>query len=68
MTKEQLAALRESIYDDTANDQNFALKILNRQLMLKYGKEYGLRIDSRAGEGTTVVISLPVPSPGEKVR
>jgi two-component system sensor histidine kinase YesM len=68
MTEKQLTALRESIYDDMEDSQNFALKTLNRQLMLKYGKEYGLRIDSRVGEGTIVVISLPVPSPGKKAE
>ena len=30
------------------------------RIRLQYGKQYGIRIESREGDGTTVIISVPV--------
>ncbi|OXM85579.1 cache domain-containing sensor histidine kinase [Paenibacillus rigui] len=35
---------------------------VHRRLVLKFGAQYGLRIDSEDGGGTTVLISLPKPT------
>ena len=56
---EELSVLQRTIRSGE-DDEHFALKILNRQIMLKYGKNYGLSIESRYGKGTRVTISLPL--------
>jgi LytS/YehU family sensor histidine kinase len=62
MTEEQLTALRGFIYNDQGEvTKNFALRTLNKELILKYGRDYGLRIDSSYSNGTTVVVSIPIP-------
>jgi two-component system sensor histidine kinase YesM len=57
---EQLAALEKSISGEE-DDDHFALRTLNKQIMLKYGKSYGLSIKSQYGRGTKVTILLPRP-------
>jgi len=57
--KGRLAALRRAILGDE-NEGYFALKTLNRQIVLKYGKNYGLSIESKINKGTRVTISLPL--------
>ena len=60
MSEDQLASLRDSLSGDQRDDtDNFALRTLNRQLILKYGEGYGLCIDSSRGQGTMVTVSLP---------
>ena len=49
------------IIDGGEDGEHFALKTINKQLILKYGKDYGLKIESREGKGTRVTISLPRP-------
>ena len=61
--EEKLAALKETI-ESGEDEEHFALKTLNKQLILKYGKDYGLQIASRAGTGTRVTIPLPRPGKG----
>jgi two-component system sensor histidine kinase YesM len=63
----KLNLIRQSMSDDTADavdadggGENYALKNLNRQLMMKYGKKYGLSIESVFGKGTTVTIKVPM--------
>ena len=58
MSEEQLEALEKIILGEE-DDKHFALKTLNKQIMLKYGKNYGLRIKGQYGKGTRVTISLP---------
>jgi two-component system sensor histidine kinase YesM len=58
---EKLAVLKKSIYSDTVDDsRSFALKNLNKQIILKYGQGYGLNIESSQGVGTVVTVSMPV--------
>ena len=45
--------------EDTETGKHFALKTINKQVKLKYGKNYGLKIESESGKGTRVTISLP---------
>jgi len=58
--EERLAALEKTICGEE-DDEHFALKTLNKQIMLKYGKSYGLSIKSHYGRGTRVTILLPRP-------
>ena len=58
--EEKLAELRR-IIDRGEEGEHFALKTINKQLILKYGRKYGLLIESREGAGTRVTISLPRP-------
>ena len=37
----------------------FGLSAVNQRLMLQFGPEYGLRIDSEEGMGTTVTARIP---------
>ena len=47
--------------EDGGGEEHFALKIINKQIKLKYGKNYGLKIESEYGKGTRVTVSLPHP-------
>lgn len=44
--------------------RGIGLPNVHRRLVLMYGEPYGLRIDSRKGEGTTVIIMMPLPARG----
>lgn len=46
--------------EETASEHNFALKNINTQIKLAYGKEYGLRIDSTPDAGTKVTMVIPL--------
>jgi two-component system sensor histidine kinase YesM len=60
INEEKLAVLKKSIYSDNIEDpRSFALKNLNKQIILKYGQGYGLDIESREGVGTVVTVSIP---------
>jgi two-component system sensor histidine kinase YesM len=40
------------------NKKGYALKNINERLKLYYGKEYGLKIESELGKGTTVYLKV----------
>lgn len=57
---EELSLLTESISNSNfIETKNFALKNLSCQIKLKYGSDYGLKINSIFGIGTSVNIVLP---------
>lgn len=61
ISENELEELRKSIESDSfENSENFALKNLNRQIVLKYGPEFGVTISSVKGEGTLVDVRLPI--------
>ncbi|NOU88400.1 HAMP domain-containing protein [Paenibacillus sp. LMG 31460] len=63
MKEEDLAKLSSSIALETTDDtSSFALRNLNRQIHLKYGYSYGIKIESVYGEGTKVTIGIPIVS------
>ncbi|MFF2481152.1 sensor histidine kinase [Paenibacillus sp. NPDC058071] len=47
--------------DGTTKRRGIGLPNVHRRIVLLHGENYGLRIDSREGEGTTVVIVMPLP-------
>ena len=48
-----------------ASHDGIGLVNVNNRIKVKYGQEYGLRIDSTINEGTTVVLSIPYLEPRE---
>lgn len=51
--------------DGARTRKGIGLPNVHRRIQLMYGEPYGLRIDSKLGEGTTVKIVLPLPAVGE---
>ncbi len=45
-----------------ARRKGIGLPNVHRRLVLQHGEEYGLRINSVQGQGTTVTIALPIPA------
>lgn len=57
----ELAKIREEIRQtDTVEGKSFALKNINAQIALTYGKEYGLAISSTLKHGTTIGFTIPL--------
>lgn len=62
MTPEKLGEVRALICGDACDDNaknGFGLFNVNQRLQLNYGEEFGLKIDSVYGEGTTVFAMVP---------
>nr|WP_239566072.1 sensor histidine kinase [Paenibacillus sacheonensis] len=58
---DKLAELHEMLGSEELQvERNFALKNINSQIKLTYGKEYGLYIESEVGAGTTVRLTIPL--------
>nr|WP_183600822.1 sensor histidine kinase [Paenibacillus phyllosphaerae] len=74
MDEEKLAYLRSCLLEGKQESQRTELQTaghqgrkgiglpnVHRRIALMYGERYGLRIDSKQGEGTTVIIVMPLP-------
>ncbi|TAH72904.1 MAG: HAMP domain-containing protein [Anaerolineaceae bacterium] len=60
MSESKLTEIIESLNDFNKLDRShIGLNNVNQRIKLLYGDEYGLYIESRAGEGTSVRIELP---------
>jgi len=61
--KEKLVAIQMALENDIEAEcyhgQGIALKNVNERIKLAYGKEFGIKIDSKFGEFTKVTITLP---------
>ena len=61
MSVEKLESLKRTINDYTrATGESFALKNINEQMRLAYGREYSLHIESTEGMGTKVSFLIPL--------
>jgi len=60
MDKAELIALRKAI-EVLGSEQStgFGLANVNKRIKLNYGNMYGLDIQSKSGEGTTITITIP---------
>lgn len=61
MSEEEITALRNNILHGSGNDNSggYGLHNINERLVIYFGKEYGLDIRSKNGEGTEVRIVVP---------
>lgn len=59
MAKVRLRAVRQLLRAEVNNTNHIGLYNVQRRIQLMYGRDYGLKIDSTAGEGTTVRLSMP---------
>ncbi len=69
MNAEKLESLKRTINEYThATGDSFALKNINEQMRLAYGREYALQIESTEGLGTKVSFQIPLrmEAPDEK--
>lgn len=57
MSRERLESLRCAL--DDGEQLGFGFSAVSQRLQLQFGREYGLRIESREGEGTTVTVRIP---------
>lgn len=58
MTEERLEKLRSELKGE--RKQGFGICNVNERIQLYYGEKYGLAIDSKFGEGTSVIIRAPI--------
>jgi len=56
---ELLEKIRETLKKIEIPEKYFGLYNVNRRIQLAYGDSYGIEIDSKPGEGTTVTVRLP---------
>lgn len=62
MDAAQLRGLRERVYGQLPlgpSGRGIGLRNVHERIKLQFGESYGLRIESRPGEGTTVELSIP---------
>lgn len=62
MTEQVLDELRRSIglsYEEAVDSRHIGLRNVNARMKLFYGPEYGLKIESSDGAGTSVSFSIP---------
>lgn len=61
MEEEELIALRKEIeMPGSKQSTGFGLANVNKRIKLNYGDMYGLDIQSKKGEGTDIIIKIPV--------
>lgn len=62
MTPERLKQVHEKITDNRqVGGEIFGLSNVNERIQLKFGKEYGIVVDSVLDQGTEIVVKLPMP-------
>ena len=68
MTDEELTSLRQALLLADISDKSIGLVNVNQRIRLFYGEDYGIHIDSHAGRGTVIQITLPVRSHSENME
>ncbi len=60
ITPERLAELEEKLsINDTSSGKSIGLTNVNKRIKMYHGKEYGMTIHTKQGEGTVIRITLP---------
>ncbi len=59
MDEDELKRCRSLIYGETGGKDSIGMRNVHRRLLLHYGEGYGITIESRLHEGTTVNLLLP---------
>ncbi len=57
---------QENIYEASDATENIALWNINQRIKRNYGESYGLSIQSKPGEGTVVMMRVPLKDTGEE--
>ena len=62
MTAEKVAQMRTAIESEgfVSSENGFGLCNVNQRIKLYYGKPYGLTLTSEHGQGTRVVVEIPL--------
>lgn len=61
ITRQRLTDIRnDTVKDDTKKHSNIGIKNVDKRLQIKFGKQYGVEINSEEGLGTTVEIFIPL--------
>jgi len=48
-----------TLFDDSVCSKSIGLRNVHKRLICKYGSSYGLRIESKAGKGTVISLTIP---------
>lgn len=59
MTQEQLGQLMDGINSPQLPRSSIALYNIHQRIRLRYGEEYGVKVESTRGEGTRVCLRIP---------
>lgn len=59
MEAELLEEIREQLKQDRNSSTHMGLYNIHRRIRLLYKEDYGMRIESAPGEGTTIVLTMP---------
>ena len=63
MLPQELERIRDMLQQPSPPDSSVALYNIHQRIRLRYGPEYGVSIESIAGQGTRVSLTLPANSP-----
>ena len=60
MTEEAIRKIKYGLEKNIQKPNSIGLMNINNRLKLNFGEQYGIYINSRINEGTTVSIKIPV--------
>lgn len=60
MSEEAISKIKDELEKNIQKPNSIGLMNINNRLKLNFGKQYGIYINSRMNEGTTVSIKIPV--------
>lgn len=61
MTEERLNEIKTGLITRNIEDSKiYGLYNVNERILLKFGEEYGINVESTYGEGTTITVKLPL--------
>jgi two-component system sensor histidine kinase YesM len=60
MDEKTLAKVRESLSREPVNVSGIGLSNTHKRIQLLFGRKYGVTVNSSPGEGTEVVLRVPI--------